>query len=74
MDGQASTGTAGDMTTNFDEFLRLRGGFAMLLIALIIAVVWVLYITYYNSRVIGYIITRLLKKFYVQEGYLNVGE
>lgn len=66
--------TFGNMsaTTNFDEFLT--GGFAMLLIALIIAVVWVLYITYYNSRVTGYIITKLLKKFYVREGYLNVGE
>ena len=55
----------------FEEYLN--GGFAMLLFSLITAVVWVLYITYYNSRVIGYIVTRLLKKFYAREGYLNVG-
>lgn len=55
-----------------DEFFN--GNFAKLLVTLIVAMVWVLYITYYNSRVIGYIITRLLTKFYVRKGYLQVGK
>lgn len=58
--------------SSLEEFFD--GNFATLLVALIAAMIWVLYITYYNSRVIGYIITRLLTKFYVRRGYLKVGE
>ncbi len=60
------------MPSSFGEIIS--GNFAILLISLITAMVWVLYITYYNSRVIGYVITRLLTKFYVRKGYLKVGQ
>lgn len=50
-----------------------NGNFAILLVSLITAMIWVLYITYYNSRVIGYIITRLITKFYVRKGFLKIG-
>lgn len=50
-----------------------NGNFAILLVSLITAMIWILYITYYNSRVIGYIITRLITKFYVRKGFLKIG-
>lgn len=50
-----------------------NGHFAILLVSLITAMIWILYITYYNSRVIGYIITRLITKFYVRKGFLKIG-
>lgn len=61
-----------NMTASLEEIFN--GNFAILLVSLITAMVWVLYITYYNSRVIGYIITRLLTKFYVRQGYVKVGK
>jgi hypothetical protein len=57
---------------NFDNF-QVDSNFAFLLSSLICGMIWIIYITYYNSRVIGYIVTRLLKRFYIKDGYLKVG-
>lgn len=54
--------------------ITMDSNFARLLFSLIFGMVWVTYITYYNSRVIAYIVTRLLTRFYVTKGYLSIGK
>lgn len=53
--------------------IKMDSNFAMLLFSLISGMVWVIYITYYNSRVTAYIVTRLLTRFYAAKGYLSIG-
>ncbi|KAK9502019.1 hypothetical protein O3M35_012630 [Rhynocoris fuscipes] len=53
--------------------IKMDSNFALLLCSLLLAMVWVIYITYYNSRVVGYIITRALNRLYVTDGYFKVG-
>lgn len=48
--------------------------FIWLLCSLVSVIAWVVYIAYYNSRVIGYVITRLLNKFVIRDGYVKVGK
>ncbi|XP_034943286.1 transmembrane protein KIAA1109 homolog isoform X1 [Chelonus insularis] len=55
------------------EDLKIDSNFIWLLCSLVSAISWIIYITYYNSRVIGYIITRLLNRFVVRDGYVKVG-
>ncbi|KAG1657984.1 hypothetical protein GQR58_023181 [Nymphon striatum] len=51
-------------TFNYDlENLPLDSNFAWLLCALFFAMTWVIYITYYNSRVIGFLCTKVINKF-----------
>lgn len=59
-------------TLNLDG-IQMDSNFAMLLCSLMMAMAWVIYITYYNSRVVGYIITRALNRMYVTDGYFKVG-
>ena len=44
-----------------------------LLISICAAIAWVVYITYYNSRVIGIVLTLIVNKF-VKFGHVHVGE
>lgn len=60
-------------TKDLSEF-KVDGNFTILLFSLITGMVWVIYITYYNSRVTAYIITRLLTRFYATKGYLSIGQ
>nr|XP_018906485.1 PREDICTED: uncharacterized protein KIAA1109 isoform X3 [Bemisia tabaci] len=53
--------------------VHMDSNFAWLMCSLISAMAWAIYISYYNSRVTGYIVTRLLTRFYVTKGYLSVG-
>jgi len=53
--------------------IKMDSNFAWMLFSLISGMVWVIYITYYNSRVIAYIVTRLLTRFYATKGYLSIG-
>lgn len=55
------------------EDLKMDSNFLMLLFSLIFAVLWVIYITYYNSRILGYIITKVANKF-ISEGYFRIGK
>lgn len=41
--------------------------------SLVSAIFWVVYITFYNSRVIGYIITKLANRFLVKGAYFKIG-
>lgn len=55
------------------EDLKMDSNFAMLMCSLVLAVTWVVYIMYYNSRVIAYIITKTVNRFFIKEGYLVIG-
>lgn len=54
--------------------LRMDSNFIWLLCSLVSAISWVIYVGYYNSRVIGYILTRLLNRFVIRDGYVKVGK
>lgn len=56
------------------EDIKVDSTFAMLLCSILFAMSWVIYITYYNSRVAGYFITKALNRFFVSEGYARVGK
>lgn len=62
-----------NITTHLDDF-RMDSNFVSMLFSLISGMIWVIYITYYNSRVIAYIVTRLLTRFYATKGYLSIGK
>ncbi|BES96456.1 Fragile site-associated protein C-terminus [Nesidiocoris tenuis] len=51
----------------------MDSNFALLLCSLVSAIAWIIYITYYNARVVGYIVTKILNRVYVTDGYLKVG-
>ena len=55
------------------ENLKMDSNFIWLLCSLVSAISWVIYITYYNSRVIGYILTKLLNRFINKDTYIKVG-
>jgi len=84
MDGQqllvtVTTSEPGTARWNFSshvnlEDLKMDGNLVWLLCSLFSAMVWVIYITYYSSRVTGHLLTRLLNRFFISEGYLHVGE
>lgn len=48
--------------------------FVKMLCSILFAMAWVIYITFYNSRVAGYFITKALNRFFVSEGYIRVGK
>lgn len=48
------------------EDLKMDSNFAMLLCSLVFAVAWVIYVTYYNSRLVGYIITKVVNKLFMR--------
>jgi len=54
--------------------LKMDSNFIWLLCSLVSAISWIVYIAYYNSRVTGYIITKLLNRFVIRDGYVKVGK
>ncbi|XP_020299521.1 uncharacterized protein KIAA1109 isoform X8 [Pseudomyrmex gracilis] len=53
--------------------LKMDSNFIWLLCSLVSAISWIVYIAYYNSRVVGYILTKLLNRFIIRDGYVKVG-
>ncbi|KAK4878280.1 hypothetical protein RN001_010786 [Aquatica leii] len=53
--------------------IEVNSNFLWLLFSLVSAISWVIYITYYNSRVAGYIITRIINRLIIGEGYFKIG-
>ncbi|XP_046477858.1 bridge-like lipid transfer protein family member 1 isoform X1 [Neodiprion pinetum] len=53
--------------------MPINDQFIWLLCSLVSAISWIVYIAYYNSRVIGYVLTRLLNRFVIRDGYVKVG-
>lgn len=62
-------------STNHGAFkeIKMDSNFLMLLASLVFAVSWVVYIAYYNSRVFGYIITKIVNRLFISEGYFKIG-
>nr|CAD7463263.1 unnamed protein product [Timema tahoe] len=58
--------------TNHINNIKMDSNFAWLLCSLVSAMAWVIYITYYNARVMGFFITRLLNKLFIHTGYMQV--
>lgn len=56
------------------ENIKMDSNFMWLLCSLVSAISWLTYITYYNSRVLGYILTKLLNRFVGKYQYIKVGE
>lgn len=54
--------------------LKMDSNFIWLLCSLVSAIFWIIYIAYYNSRVTGYILTKLLNRFIIRDGYVKVGK
>lgn len=69
----SSTVRANRTNEGFED-LKMDSNFITLLCSLISAICWLMYITFYNSRVTGYAVTRLVNRFYVSDGaYFKLG-
>ncbi|EAT39350.1 AAEL008845-PA, partial [Aedes aegypti] len=44
-----------------------------LLLSLLTSIIWVVYITFYNSRLFGYVITKLVNRLFVRGAYFKIG-
>ena len=53
-------------TTNY--FLQPQ-----LCLALLFCYFWIVYITFYNSRLLGYLLTKAVNKFYFRYAYFKIG-
>lgn len=51
----------------------MDSNFVWLLCSLIFAISWIMYITYYNSRVTGYIITKVINRLFISDGFFKIG-
>ena len=61
----------GDIPGLDDNSNESRTNFAVFMCSLIFGMFWITYITFFNSRVVGSIVTRILNRF-VQVGYVKV--
>ncbi|XP_067277794.1 bridge-like lipid transfer protein family member 1 isoform X2 [Pseudorasbora parva] len=58
---------------DIDEFLNTRNSnFVWLLVATIMSCGWIIYLTYYNSRNIGLVLTLIINRLY-KNGYIHIG-
>lgn len=71
-DEHEAEASALNMTKEWKD-LKMDSNFAMLLCSLVFAIGWVVYITYYNSRVVGYIITKIINRLFIRDGYFKIG-
>jgi hypothetical protein len=55
------------------DSLKMDMGMAWLLFSLFSSIIWVVYITFYNSRVIGYFITRVMNRMSIKGAYFRIG-
>ncbi|XP_010780185.1 uncharacterized protein KIAA1109-like [Notothenia coriiceps] len=59
---------------DLDDFLTKHdSNFIWLLVATILSCGWIIYLTYYNSRNIGLILTLIINRLY-KDGYIHIGE
>lgn len=57
----------------FLEDLKMDSNMMWLIGSLVSALVWIVYITFYNSRVFGYIVTRMVNKFISKGTFFKLG-
>lgn len=55
------------------ENLQMDLNMAWLLCSLLTSICWVVYITFYNSRVVGYFLTKLINRLYMRGAYFKIG-
>ncbi|KAJ2953969.1 hypothetical protein O0L34_g1610 [Tuta absoluta] len=53
--------------------ITMDRNFFLLVAALCTSVAWVVYMSYYNSRLLGFLLTRLVNKFYFQDDNFKIG-
>lgn len=41
--------------------------------ALLLTYLWIIYITFYNSRIIGYLVTKFVNKLFFKTAYFKIG-
>lgn len=58
----------------FFSSLELRLIQAWLIGSLAISILWVVYITFYNSRVVGYFITKFINRMFMKGSYFKIGK
>lgn len=60
--------------TNLDDFVRIGTdpSFMTFLFSLLCGFLWVLYITFYSSRIIGLVVTKVANRF-IKGGYVKIG-
>ncbi|XP_034153444.1 transmembrane protein KIAA1109 homolog isoform X3 [Esox lucius] len=72
MDAKANDSTFPSLV-DLDEFLTKHdSNFVWLLVATILSCGWIIYLTYYNSRNIGLILTLIINRLY-KKGYIHIG-
>lgn len=58
-------------------FNHLTGYFPLfqpqLCFALLLTYLWIIYITFYNSRIIGYLVTKFVNKLFFKTAYFKIG-
>uniref|UniRef100_A0A182M138 Fragile site-associated protein C-terminal domain-containing protein n=1 Tax=Anopheles culicifacies TaxID=139723 RepID=A0A182M138_9DIPT len=55
------------------EDMKLDKNMVWLLVSLLSSIVWMVYITFYNSRLVGCVITKLANRLYVRGAYFKIG-
>ncbi|XP_058820213.1 bridge-like lipid transfer protein family member 1 isoform X3 [Topomyia yanbarensis] len=60
-------------TTQSLEEMKLDKNMVWLLFSLISSIIWVVYITFYNSRLFGYCITKLVNRLFIKGAYFKIG-
>ncbi|XP_021700280.1 uncharacterized protein KIAA1109 isoform X7 [Aedes aegypti] len=60
-------------TTQSIEDMKLDKNMVWLLLSLLTSIIWVVYITFYNSRLFGYVITKLANRLFVRGAYFKIG-
>lgn len=56
------------------EDLTMDTNMIWLLSSLVSAMLWVIYISFYNSRVVGYFVTKLVNRFSMKGVYFKIGK
>lgn len=52
-----------------------QGGLVFVVLSCLCACVWAIYVTFYHSRVMGYILTQLINLKYIKDGqYFKIGK
>ena len=59
------------INANFD--FRSNPGLVFVLISCTCTGLWMLFLTFYLSRITGYILTKIIRRFYMKDGYLSIG-
>uniref|UniRef100_A0A1B0D1P6 Fragile site-associated protein C-terminal domain-containing protein n=1 Tax=Phlebotomus papatasi TaxID=29031 RepID=A0A1B0D1P6_PHLPP len=55
------------------ENLKMDSNMVWLLCSLLTSICWVIYITFYNSRVVGYFITKMANRLFIKGAYFRIG-